>query len=80
MLTTVPSVPVVSTLNVWVSPMSTSVYDAASVTGLPVSSNAEPVMAATAACLVVDRRAYEAAALITFEGRVMRNDIALSVA
>jgi phosphoribosylamine--glycine ligase len=26
------------------------------------------------------RRAYEAAALITFEGRVMRNDIALSVA
>jgi len=26
------------------------------------------------------RRAYEAAALITFEGRVMRSDIALSVA
>jgi phosphoribosylamine-glycine ligase len=26
------------------------------------------------------RRAYEAAGLITFEGRVMRNDIALSVA
>jgi phosphoribosylamine-glycine ligase len=26
------------------------------------------------------RRAYEGAALITFEGRVMRSDIALSVA